>query len=76
MIVIISLQIIIPDDATPNEVATYLREQSDNAAGQIEQDIIRVPEIDETILIDIHELKTACGQVEFITHEASIFRSK
>lgn len=62
---IINLSIELPDEVSKAEVAAYLREQADNTAGQLEQNIIDLPEIDEPIMMD-------CGD----DREAILFRSE
>lgn len=64
---ILSLSIELPDDTEPSEVAAYLRENAHSAAGQIEQSIINLPAVDESILIHIDDEAQ---------REASLFRSE
>lgn len=56
---IFNLSIELPDETPAPEVAAYLRAQADNAAGQIEQSIIALPEVDEMMLMDITEEREA-----------------
>jgi aspartate/methionine/tyrosine aminotransferase len=67
---VINLSITMPDDSTADQIAQYLREQADNASNHLEYEVIKVPSIDESILIDYR-------QVDFkVTHEAQLFRSE
>lgn len=73
MIILLSIEM--PDESTSKEVAAYLREQADNAAGQLEFGIIAVPEVDELTQIDFKE-KELSDAGKFLTHQASISRSE
>lgn len=52
----LNLSITLPDEVSPGEVAAYLVEMAESTAGQLEQGLIPVPEIDETIHIDAYSV--------------------
>jgi hypothetical protein len=51
----INLSIELPDDVTAKTVAAYLLQCAQDAAGQLEESIINIPEIDEQIMIDMQD---------------------
>jgi hypothetical protein len=50
----LSLLLTLPDEVSPGEAAAYLMEMAESAAGQLEQAIIALPEVDEQIHIDAY----------------------
>lgn len=56
---ILNLTLILPDEMPAREVAAYLLEQAESAAGQLEHEIIALPAIDENIFIAVEDGREA-----------------